>query len=380
MRLRYHNYEREVLREFGSRILQTFDVPKADAELAVRVLDCADSRGHPSHGCQRLDAYYGKLKAGEINPRPNPRFVSGGPERGLAGGTFDGDNGLGLVVAPKANEACLEMADRFGIAGVTVRNSNHFGTAAFYPLMALKRGMIGQAMTTSTPLVAPFGGNQKFFGTDAFATGFPGKTERGLMSDMATSVAAVGKMEICIRAGLPIPDCWAFDAEGNPTTDPAAGRQGALRPAGADRAHAGHKGTCLATVVQGLCGMLAGAAWGPFTPRFTMAYESFDPPPGVIGVGTGHYLQAWKVSAYRDPDEFGEQVDQFIDLYMKVRPSIAADEELAYPGLVEWRSEERYAVHIPVMQQVVDSFRQMSKETGIPLPDSLEVYEETVKQ
>jgi LDH2 family malate/lactate/ureidoglycolate dehydrogenase len=355
-------------------------VPKADAELASWVLDCADERGHPSHGIQRLDAYYGKLKAGEINPQPNPRFVSGGPDSGYNAGTFDGDNGLGLVIGPKANQFCMDMAES-GVGAVAVRNSNHFGTAAYYVLEPMQRGFIGHAMTNTTPLTVPFGGRERFFGTDAIAYGFPGHTERGLVSDFATSVAAVGKMELCIRAGRPIPDCWALDENGQPTTDPIAGRKGGLRPAGADRDHAGHKGTCLATIVQSFCGLLSGAAWGPFTPRFTVALGNPPAPPqGVVGVGTGHMFGAWKIEAFRDLTEFGQQVDLFIEKYMQVPPSLDPSEELAYPGLVEWRNSQQHETHVPVLQQIVDSLVDMSKQTGVPLGPSESVYDEEIEE
>lgn len=374
--LTYHRYNREALREFVSLVLQSHGVPKKDANTAAKVLDCADHRGHPSHGVQRLQVYHEKLTEGETNPKPNIIVERGGLDRQKAAATINGDNGLGLVVGPWSMRYAIETAAVFGTSSIAVNNSNHFGTAAFYVLEAMKAEMIGEAQTTTTPLTAAFGSTEKFFGTDAFAVGAPGGKERGLVSDMATSVAAVGKMELCIRCDLPIPGNWAFGPDKKPTFDPIAGRKGALRPMGSDKDHAGHKGTCLATVVQIFCGLLSGANWGPHTPRFTLALPT---PQTLVGKGTGHYFGATDIEVHRDTSEFKAQVDRFIAEYM----SLPADDpspgaELAHPGLVEWRAEEKNATHVDVVQAVVDNLADIAKATGVHLPASDEIEERVI--
>src|SRR5256714_5242304 len=150
--VRYFRVER--LREFAARTFEHFGVPPADAEQAADVLAAADLRGVDSHGVARLHTYFDMLALGRINPRPSVRVVRELP----ATATVDGDNGLGLVVGPKANAIALDKAEAVGSAAVAVCNSNHFGMAAYYPLRALERGLIGWAMTNATKLVSPMNG------------------------------------------------------------------------------------------------------------------------------------------------------------------------------------------------------------------------------
>src|SRR2546423_12799642 len=150
--VRYFRVER--LREFAARVFEHFGVPPADAATAADVLAASDRRGVDSHGVARLHAYFDLLTLGRINPRPNVRVVRELP----ATATVDGDNGLGLVVGPAANEIALAKAEAVGSAVVSVCNTNHFGIAGYYPLRALERGLIGWAMTNSTAPVAPLWG------------------------------------------------------------------------------------------------------------------------------------------------------------------------------------------------------------------------------
>src|SRR3954452_22921554 len=151
----------ERLREFTARVFEHFGVPPGDAAQAADVLAASDLRGVDSHGVARLHAYFDLLSLGRINPRPNVRVVRELP----AAATVDGDNGLGLVVGPAANDIALAKAEAVGSAVVSVCNTNHFGMAGYYPLRALERGLIGWAMTNSTKLVAPLGGAARVLGT-----------------------------------------------------------------------------------------------------------------------------------------------------------------------------------------------------------------------
>src|SRR5689334_9722152 len=128
----------ERLREFSTRVFEHFGVPPADAALAADVLAAADLRGVDSHGVARLHTYFDMLTLGRINPRPNVRVLRELP----ATATVDGDNGLGLVVGPRANEVAMAKAEAVGAAVVSVCNTNHFGMAGYYPLRALDRGLI----------------------------------------------------------------------------------------------------------------------------------------------------------------------------------------------------------------------------------------------
>src|SRR3954468_7039159 len=191
------SYPIEQLREFSERVFRSFGVPPGDAAQAADVLAAADLRGVDSHGVARLRTYFDMLSLGRINPRPNVRVVRELP----ATATVDGDNGLGLVVGPRANEVALAKAEAVGSAWVSVSNTNHFGMAGYYPLRALERGLIGWAMTNSTKLVAPLWGAERMLGTNPIAVAFPAGDEPPVVIDFATSATAYGKVEIAMRKG-----------------------------------------------------------------------------------------------------------------------------------------------------------------------------------
>jgi len=178
-------YPIERLSEFSARVFEHFGVPPDDAELAADVLAAADLRGIDSHGVARLHTYFDMLSLGRINPRPRLSVVRQSPSTA----TVDGDNGLGLVVAPRANDIALEKATESGSGWVSVRNTNHFGIAGYYPLQALKRDLIGWAMTNSTKLVAPLFGAERMLGTNPIAIAFPGLEEPPIVIDLATPAA-----------------------------------------------------------------------------------------------------------------------------------------------------------------------------------------------
>src|SRR5262249_53249703 len=138
-------YPIQHLREFSERVFRHFGTPEADARQAADVLAASDLRGIDSHGVARLHSYFDMLTLGRINPRPEFRIVRQSPSTA----TVDGDNGLGLVVGPKANAIAMDKADAVGSGWVSVGNTNHFGIAGYYPLQALERDMIGWAMTNA---------------------------------------------------------------------------------------------------------------------------------------------------------------------------------------------------------------------------------------
>jgi LDH2 family malate/lactate/ureidoglycolate dehydrogenase len=260
-------YPIEFLHEFAAEVFGSFGVPPGEARVAADVLAASDLRGIDSHGVARLHTYFDLLTLGRINPRPNPRIVRETPSTA----TFDGDNGLGLVVGPKANALAIDKALAVGSGWVSVRNSNHFGMAGYYPLQALQHDLIGWAMTNSTKLVAPLWGAERMLGTNPIAVAFPGGQEPPVVIDMATSATAYGKIEIALRAGKPLPEGWAVDREGRPAARPEQMIDGgALVPLGGDREHGGHKGYCLAALVDILSAVLSGANWGPFAPPFAL--------------------------------------------------------------------------------------------------------------
>src|SRR5438128_1182212 len=302
----FHIFPVDYLRSFCTEVFIHFGISAADAQQATDVLAKSDLRGIDSHGVARLHTYFEMMELGRINPKPNIKIV----REKASVATVDGDNGLGLVVGPKANEIAMEKAEQYGSGWVSVCNTNHFGIAGYYPLKALERGLIGWAMTNSTKLVAPLWGAERMLGTNPIAIAFPGYKEPPIVIDMATSAVAFGKVEIAKRAGKPIPDGWAIDREGNMTNDPAALIDGgALLPLGGTRELGGHKGFALAAMVDLFCGVLSGANWGPFVPPFALRQEI---PKRRVGAGVGHFFGALRIDGFIDPEEFGRRMDEWV--------------------------------------------------------------------
>jgi L-2-hydroxycarboxylate dehydrogenase (NAD+) len=351
----------EALREFSTRIFLHFGCPKEDAVQAADVLACADLRGIDSHGVARLHSYFDMLSLGRINPRPNIEQV----RSTLSTATIDGDNGLGLVVGPKANRIAMDMAEKAGSGWVSVRNTNHFGIAGYYVLKAVERDLIGWAMTNATKLVAPLWGAERMLGTNPIAIAFPGKQEPPIVIDMATSTVAYGKIEMARRSGKLIPPGWSIDSQGRVTTNPddtVAG--GALLPLGSDREHGGHKGYCLAIMVDMLSGVLGGANWGPFTPPFALRQEF---PQRSVGKGIGHFFGAMRIDGFIDSDTFKAQVDDYVRVFRATKPAPGTSGPLI-PGDPERQAEQlRREKGVPLILPVVEELSDISAKTGIPL-------------
>jgi LDH2 family malate/lactate/ureidoglycolate dehydrogenase len=353
-------YPIERLHEFSARIFMHFGVPRDDAHIAADVLAAADLRGVDSHGVARLHAYFEMLECGRINPKPNVLVI-----RELPGtATVDGDNGLGLVVGPKANNIAMEKALAVGSGWVSVSNTNHFGVAGYYPLQALTHELIGWAMTNSTKIVAPLWGAERMLGTNPIAVAFPGLEEPPIVIDMATSAAAYGKIEIALRAGKPIPEGWAIDINGQAATRPEQMMEGgALVPLGGTREQGGHKGFCMAALVDILSGVLSGANWGPFTPPFALKQEI---PTRSVGKGIGHLFGALRIDGFIDSGEFKRQIDEWVRTFRATKPA-AGTPGVVIPGDPERLAEaERRVSGVPLSPAVVMDLRDVSARTGVP--------------
>lgn len=353
-------YPIDQLHTFSRRLFEHLGVPPEDARQAADVLAAADLRGIDSHGVGRLRTYYDMLTLGRINPRARVQIVRETPSTA----TVDGDNGLGLVVGPQANRIAMDKAEAVGSGWVSVCNTNHYGIAGYYVLEALRRDLIGLSMTNSTKLVAPLWGGERMLGTNPIAIAFPGLEEPPIVIDLATSAAAYGKIEIARRKGEPIPEGWAVDRDGHPTTSPDAMVEGgALLPLGSDRARGGHKGYALAAMVDVLCCVLSGANWGPFAPPFALRQEE---PARSVGKGIGHFFGAWRLDGFIEPEAFKRQIDDWIRTFRATRPAPGTGGPLI-PGDPEREAEARRRREgVPVLLPVVENLRFMARETGLP--------------
>lgn len=240
------------LRSPFAHSLMALDVPRPDAELVAESLIDAELEGQAAHGLIRFPFLFDRLGAGLINPRPSMRLTG---ERAAAA-VLDADNGLGPVAGVRAVQAATERAHALGAGVVAVRRSNHLGSLGFYLRRFTASGVIGLAFSNTPPAMSPPGGRTPYLGTNPIAAGFPTSGEPVIV-DMATSQVARGRILSAARMGEPIPEGWAMDAEGQPTTDPEAAIGGSLLPLGGD------KGFALAVLVEVLSGVLPVAAVGP---------------------------------------------------------------------------------------------------------------------
>ena len=350
-----------LLRSFTEQIFRAIGCSDADAQLAADVLISADLRGVDSHGVARLPGYVRLYDLGRLNPTPAIRVVHETPSTAVV----DGDRGLGLVVGPWAMRVAIEKARLVGTGWVAVRNSNHFGIAGYHALMAVEHDMIGQAMTHAAPLVAPTFSLDKLLGTNPIAVAIPAATEPPFLADFASTAVAYGKLEILQRKGQPIPEGWAQDADGQPTTDAYAVKNGgALLPLGSDREHGSHKGYGLGAIVDIFSGVLSGANYGPWVPPFATA--GFMTADEGVGVGTGHFFGAMRIDAFRPADDFKNHMDTWIQRFRSAKA--IAGQRVLVPGDPEREMEaQRLVEGIPVHETVVRSLEELGERFGVKL-------------
>jgi len=229
--------------------------------------------------------------------------------------------------------------------------------------MAVKKDMIGFAMTNASPLVAPTFSNERLLGTNPMCYAFPAGKYPPVIVDMATSAAANGKLEIAQRLGKQVPEGWIQDKQGNYTTDPHALKTGgSLLPLGSDREHGSHKGFGLSATVDILSAVLSGANYGPWVPPFV---AFLDPPNDPVGKGIGHFLGAMRVDGFRPVDEFKSHLDNWIERF-KSASTIDPDQKVIIPGEPELEAHaERLKNGIPLIDAVVTDLNELAKKLGV---------------
>ena len=341
--------------------------PDDHAEQAADVLINADLRGIDSHGMARLAGYVKQWEMDRLNPKPNIRVVHETPSTAVV----DGDRGLGLVVASKAMEIAIEKSHNVGTGWVAVKNSGHFGIAGYHAMMPLRYDMIGMTLTNASSLVTPTFSLDKLLGTNPIAIAIPAEKYPPFVADLATSAVAYGKMQILQRQEKDAPLGLVQDELGRPSQNPHEPKiGGALLPLGSDRVHSSHKGYALGAMVDILSGVLSGANYGPWVPPFATAGKTQERTPPV-GEGTGHFLGAMRIDAFRPASEFKQHMDQWIKTFKQAE---AVDgEEVLIPGEPERNAHiERLITGIPVLPAVVENLEKLAQQFSIAMPTKRE--------
>ena len=333
------------LRALLGQIFESCGMSPVDAAIVGDSLVSADLGGVHSHGTLRVPEYVRKLQGG-VNPAGKPRLIQ---DRGAAL-VVDGDNAMGQIASAFAMRLAMDRARETGVALAAVRGSNHCGAMAYYVRSCANEGLIGLAATNALPTMAPWGGLDKIVGINPLGVGIPAGKEGPIVFDAAFSGSSHGKIRVYQQKGAAIPDTWAFDADGNPTTDAAEALDGLLQPIG------GYKGVGLALVFGMLSSLLSGAAYGS---------ELGDMESGPEAGRDGHFFLAIDVGAFQDPGEFGKRVDAVIRELRESRRAPGV-ERLYAPGELEAETEKRYRTEgIPLNAETLDGIRRAAEELGV---------------
>jgi LDH2 family malate/lactate/ureidoglycolate dehydrogenase len=333
---------------FSSNALFRAGLEKPAADRVAELMTQADLQGSDGHGIIRLVPYVKRIHAGGINIRPEIRVVTERPAMAL----LDGDNGMGHLVMDRAARLAMEKARTTGIAWVGTRHSNHAGPASLYARMAMEQDMIGMYFAVGNANhLPPWGGIDMLLSTNPIAVAIPARDEPPIVLDMATTVAAYGKVKAKAQKGETMPEGWMIDREGKPLTDPKRAGEGFLVPIG------GYKGYGLALIVGLLAGTLNGAAMG----REVIDFNVDQNTP----TNTGQAIMAIDISAFGDVSAFKQRVDVLIrDMRNSQRmPDV---ERIWLPGEQSHERRMAYARDgVPVAPALLKNLQALAEELNI---------------
>jgi LDH2 family malate/lactate/ureidoglycolate dehydrogenase len=344
------------LKSFVSRALTTVGVELEPARIVGEVLVAADLRGIESHGVARLRWFYvDRIRNGRISARPTYEVVRESATSLL----LDAGNGLGHPASHLAMTRAIHKARQSGIAFAAVRNSNHYGIAGYYAMMALEHDMIGICSTDSAHFAVPTFGRSPMQGTNPFAFAIPAGGEPAFVLDFATTTVTYGKLEVYERKGLKLKPGWAVDNEGNPADDPAVRHGGgSLLPLGGFGTEGGgHKGYGLGALAEILTGVLSG---GWFGAALTVA-ESLTSPSGI----TSHFFGAIRIDAIRDVADFKRDMDRELRTF-KNSARAPGQDRVYVAGEIEHENEIAFRRDgIPLIAPVIDDLDGLADDLGI---------------
>lgn len=339
----------DTMEQFMVDVFKGVGVPEKDAEICADVLITSDKRGIDSHGIGRLrPVYVDRINAGIINPITNIKVVKEGPATAI----IDGQNGMGQVIGKRSMEIAIEKAATYGIGMTAARNSNHYGIAGYYTLMAAKAGMIGITGTNARPSIAPTFGVENMLGTNPLTFGMPTDEEFPFVLDCATSIAQRGKVEVYAREGKQLPEGWVIGEDGTARTDTdqvlkdLVSGGAALAPLGGiGEELAGYKGYGYATVVEILSAALQG---GPFLKALNGLDNGKKVPYHL-----GHFFIAINIEAFTGLDDFKKTTG---DILRELRASkLAPGQDRIYTA-----GEKEYLAW------------EYRKDKGVPLNEALQ--------
>jgi L-2-hydroxycarboxylate dehydrogenase (NAD+) len=352
----YRRVDEAALKRFVVAALVQVGIAPRDAAIVAEVLVAADLRGIESHGVARLVNFYvDRIRAGTLNPTPHVKVVRETETSIL----LDADNGLGHPAAKQAMEAIIAKAKVAGSAFATVRNSNHYGIAGYYAMLALEHDMIGISSTTSVRYAAPTFGKDVLLGTNPLAFAIPTAKEPPFVLDFATTTVPRGKIEVYERKGLPLKPGWAIAPDGLETDDAeiAMAPGGGLLPLGGFGTDSGgHKGYGLGLLVDILCGVLSGGAFGTDLP-----VQADGPQPGKVA----NFFAVFRIDGFRDPDAFKADMDAELRNFKDSQRAPGAERIYVAGEIEHERTLANRAAGVPIHAKVWASLEQLAGELGV---------------
>ena len=353
----------EPLKEFTREVLTRQGMSPENAETVASVLVWANLRGVDSHGVQLLPWYVEAVDIGHMKVKPKIRIEKETPATLL----IDADHAFGAVVTVLAMNRVMEKAKKVGIGWAFIRQNNHQGAMGYYPLIAAEKGMAGIAWVCGNTTTAPYGAKFPAVSNSPIAISVPARRHRPLILDMATSIAAGAKLFVYKDKGIPLPEGWVLDKDGNPTTDP--GQASILIPI------AGPKGSGLSIMLECLGSVIVGF------PKVEPVVLKKEKPFGMGPIAgnpdrirqhiQNSVVAAIDISTFTDVEVYQEHIDNLID-GLKALPKAAGFSEIFVPGEPEWRTlDERSQNGIPLPEKTFRNLQGVAERFNIELPSSL---------
>lgn len=341
----HQTFDTAECRRFAHDVLVGNGVKTEQAIIVANCLVAADLRGVDTHGVNRIPSYMERIRQGVLDAKAIPTLEQKTP----VVAQVDGHNGFGFLAASLGMDTAINMAREFGIGMVAIKHSNHFGMSAWLVQKAIDAEMMSLVFTNSSPALPVWGSKDKLVGVSPLACGAPAGETKPFILDMAPSIAARGKIYKAKRRGEKIPDDWALDADGMPTTDPAKALEGVMLPMG------GPKGSALAIMMDVFSGVLSGSA---FAGHVTGPYDPSKPSD------VGHFLLVIKPDLFLSLEEFKERMDY---LYQRVigcekRPDV---DRIYFPGEIEQLTQQkREEQGIPYAAAEVETLNREATKVG----------------
>ncbi len=336
------------LKQAAIEILTGLGENEEKSRLVADSLVKADMRGITTHGTYLLVPLKERTEAEMMNI---PTELSVVNDEGAIT-HLDGGNGIGLIAAREAMERSVEKAKKYGIGFSLLRNTNTVGFLGYYTNQIANEGMVGFAGTNAAPAMAPFGGAESFFGTNPMSYAIPTGQERPIVLDMSSTIVARGKIRQAARNNEDIPEEWAFDADGENTTNPEEALEGCLLPV------CGPKGSGLAMIVDILAGLISGSKYAPYV-------KSFHDLEGETGVG--FYCIAIDIEKFQDRDKFNSLMANYIETFRNIK-KVKSVSEIYLPGEIEFMKEDESAKKgVEINENVIEKLNDILAYVGSTL-------------